>query len=256
MKSKSLTLSLFALPALTLAFQRLPGMRTDPRVFMSSTGFTGSTLTDDTLAHEAMSYFVKGGNLKFQPTSGGVNNVVQYVETPGGEKYILRIYNNGFDTNRVKFEHEILRQLNQREYSFKIPKMLPSLADSSQTYVTLSNGAQACLVEVIPGYLPKLTCVEDIGRASGELGEAISKVKLDLKSPNPPYFDIFAAHHAVDRESFLKEMETPAFDATRQYATKMSKDIVEMEERVARYRDILPNCLIHGDLHYDNGKPD
>ena len=33
--------------------------------------------------------------LKYTPTTGGVNNIVYYVETPKGEKFVLRVYNNG-----------------------------------------------------------------------------------------------------------------------------------------------------------------
>ena len=43
--------------------------------------------------------------------SGGVNNVVQYVTTSDGQRYILRIYNNGNKSDKVRFEHEVLRQL-------------------------------------------------------------------------------------------------------------------------------------------------
>lgn len=33
---------------------------------------------------------------------------MQYVDTPTGERYILRIYNNGGETDRVRFEHSVL----------------------------------------------------------------------------------------------------------------------------------------------------
>lgn len=36
-----------------------------------------------------------------------VNNVVQYVETKTGERYVLRIYNNGNQSEKVIFEHEV-----------------------------------------------------------------------------------------------------------------------------------------------------
>lgn len=39
-----------------------------------------------------------------------VNNVVQYVTTKDGSRFILRIYNNGFNFRRVLFEHEVLKQ--------------------------------------------------------------------------------------------------------------------------------------------------
>ena len=55
-----------------------------------------------------MSLFFDPENLlPTKPTTGGVNNVVQYVETKTGEKYVLRIYNNGNQSEKVIFEHEV-----------------------------------------------------------------------------------------------------------------------------------------------------
>lgn len=174
---------------------------------------------------------------------------------PNGERLILRIYNNGRNSKRVHFEHEILRQLNKVPLSFQVPHFLPTLEDPSKTNVLLSNGAEACLVEVIPGGLPKLTCVQDIGRASGELNTAIAKVDVtEAMCPTPPYYDLFAVHHAVTPELFYREIDGPAFDATRPYAIQMKKEIQEIQEKVASFSDLkLPYQLIHGDLvsqHY------
>jgi hypothetical protein len=36
------------------------------------------------------------------PTSGGVNNIVQYVDTADGHRFVLRIYNNGNKTEKVR----------------------------------------------------------------------------------------------------------------------------------------------------------
>ncbi len=74
--------------------------------------------------------FFDTDNLKVTPTTGGVNNVVQvrmegngparaqtlyplssfllqYVETKDGDRYVLRIYNNGNQSEKVIFEHEV-----------------------------------------------------------------------------------------------------------------------------------------------------
>ena len=220
----------------------------------------GSTLTNVDLAREAVrQFFPLAEQVTLTPTAGGVNNVVQYLELPGGEKKILRIYNNGLNTARVAFEHEILKQLNSRfgkEMSFKIPQFLPSIKDPSKTYVELSSGACACIVDVIEGSLPKLTCVRDIGRASGELNSMITKIQLDRSfgnGPTPPYFELYKVHHAVTRELFFKSMAGPDFDSTRPWADKMIKEVLELEATISRLQKLsLPFGLIHGDLHYDN----
>jgi Ser/Thr protein kinase RdoA (MazF antagonist) len=50
----------------------------------------------------------------------------------------------------VDTEHAILAQLAQQALSFKVPTALPALG-SGQPYVVLSNGAAACVFEIIPG---------------------------------------------------------------------------------------------------------
>lgn len=203
------------------------------------------------LAHEALAKFFpaeQAEGAEFKQTSGGVNNIgmvrsgavanvleaapqhtqppthpktnKQYVTLPGGKRYVMRIYNNSGNRARVQWEHDILAQLNAQKLSFHLPSPLPSLADAKLTYAPLSNGADACMFELIPGTLPKLTCVQDIGRASGELLEAIQKVKLSQKCPTPPYHDLYAVHHAVDHDSFYREMAGPDFDAVRPAADK------------------------------------
>lgn len=92
-----------------------------------SIGAIGSTLTDKELAWEAIRKFVDETEvIAMEPTKGGVNNIVQYITLKSGKKLLLRIYNNGFDTPKVEFEHELLRQLNvlqansPKKFSFQV----------------------------------------------------------------------------------------------------------------------------------------
>jgi len=123
---------------------------------------------------------------------GGANNVVQFVET-GGKTFVLRVYNNGNKTDHVEYEHELLKQLHAQapDLSFALPKFFPAKGGDGRTFAEVSNGAQACLCDVIPGVLPKTTNPEILGRAAGELSTALETVKIDLKAPTPPYFDIW-----------------------------------------------------------------
>jgi hypothetical protein len=142
-------------------------------------GAISSKLTDMELDKEALGKFLvySTDSLEITPTSDGVNDIVQYVTLPSGEKELLQIHNNGCDTQRVKFEHAILRQLNEQTLSFSVPCFLPSKHGS--TIVRLGNGADACMVKLIPGSLPKLTCAGDIGRTTGELNTALTQIDVD-----------------------------------------------------------------------------
>lgn len=103
------------------------------------------------------------------------NNVVQYIDTANGERYLLRVYNNGNKSEKVVYEHEILRQLNQQKLSFQVPATLPALGDGA-SHKKLSNGAEACIFKIIPGTLAKTTAPAEVGRALGELATAMGKV--------------------------------------------------------------------------------
>lgn len=176
-----------------------------------------------------------------------------YLSPPHHPHLLNRIYNNGFNHARVHYEHTILKQLNEQKLSFAIPKVLPCKDDPSMTYTMLSNGADACVFETIEGSLPKLTCVQDIGRASGELLEAIQKVDVShLVCPTAPYSQFYDVHHAITRESFYREMAGPDFDAIRASATKAVAYIEDMERKLESFEERkLPKSLLHADLHYD-----
>ena len=67
-----------------------------------------------------------------------------------------------------------LHEQYAKDLSFKV------LHDSLQERKDICEAeqwAEACMVDLIEGGLPKLTCVEDIGRASGELNTVMGKLK-------------------------------------------------------------------------------
>lgn len=229
--------------------------------YQQKRGAIGSTLTDLELAKEALSqYFDDVDSIRISPTTGGVNNIVQYVDLPNGQHELLRIYNNGCDYQRVKFEHAILEQLNDNDkiqMSFRVPKFLQAIravkTGDLTTVVRLSNGADACMCELIPGTLPKLTCAKDLGRAAGELNTALTQVSVDRSLCNvAPYYDMWGVHHAVTQENFIETMRSNLFDETRDAADRMLQETLDIAEKcLGKYQD-LPVQLIHGDLHYDN----
>lgn len=64
---------------------------------------TGHHTVSDDLRTEALGFFFEDVNsLVCAPTTGGVNNTVQYVTTAAGEKYVLRVYNNGNNEDKVR----------------------------------------------------------------------------------------------------------------------------------------------------------
>ena len=203
----------------------------------------------------------------FEPTSGGVNNVVYYVkkkEKKGDGSSssssssllgVIRVYNNSNDDPKVAFEHGILERLAAlpRELSFGIPETMPSI--HGNRFERLSGGASACLFKSIPGGLPKLSKVREIGSCAGELSSAMAEIdrsELPDICPNFPYWDIYEVHKAVTRETFREQLRSGQFDPWRESANFVEDDLTEVMERVSSYQGSLPWSFIHGDLHYDN----
>lgn len=206
---------------------------------------------DEALLQEAASKFLAPGKYKFLPTMGGVNNVVRYIECEG-DRFVLRIYNNGNDSRKVQFEHVILESLKGMNLSVRIPTAVPSI-NEGKTHVLLSSGAEASLFHLIPGQLPKLAFVREIGEASGELSRALAKVVVDLEPPTPPYYDLYRVHHAITRERFFEEIQTAAYDVCRDTIQSLVEEVIKVEQLIAQLHALhLPKQLIHGDLHYDN----
>ena len=228
----------------------------------------GST-DKERLLYEALGKFVSGDDLDdytFEPTSGGVNNVVYYVKKKKKEGDpsssssssllgVIRVYNNSNDDPKVAFEHGILERLAAlpRELSFGIPETMPSI--HGNRFERLSGGASACLFKSIPGGLPKLSKVREIGSCAGELSSAMAEIdrsELPDICPNFPYWDIYEVHKAVTRETFYEQLRSSQFDPWRESANFVEDDLTEVMERVSSYHGSLPWSFIHGDLHYDN----
>ncbi|KAG8471237.1 hypothetical protein KFE25_009658 [Diacronema lutheri] len=216
-----------------------------------------ATRVDDALVSEALRALLGSDDgCTVTPTSGGVNNMVQYVDTPSGERLVLRIYNNGGNTARVRYEHAVLDALPALgPFSFQLPTY--RRAPNGETSVLLSNGASACISQLIPGGLPKTADPEPIGRATGELLMALGKVRLpaDVTCVTPPYFDVWNVHKGVggNRQVFYDFVAGSELDTCRGAMDRLIAQFKELDARLALMAEQkLPIQLVHGDLHYDN----
>lgn len=91
---------------------------------------TGQHTVEDDLRDEALAYFFKPEQqATTTPTTGGVNNIVQYVSTADGHKYVLRIYNNGNKTEKVR-RHGVRHHTcsKQRPLQPQLQQQVPALA--------------------------------------------------------------------------------------------------------------------------------
>jgi homoserine kinase type II len=206
---------------------------------------------------EALGYFLDDADsAKVSPTSSGVNNVVQYVDTEDGRNLILRIYNNGCNTEAVEYEHAILNAIDRNSLPFQVPKYLQS--KNGKTMEQLQSGTQCCMCERIPGVLPKNSDPKPLGRAAGQLMSAMSQISLPLQPPIAPYYRVYDVHKAIggDKDKFYDYCKGSQFDECRQGIESLCQALHEIDAMIERYlaadANDIPQHIIHGDLHYDN----
>lgn len=92
-----------------------------------------------------------------------------------------------------------------------------------------------------------------MARITETIGQA-----TQFKAPNPPYFDLYRAHHALTRDIFYSELAKLRTEATAEvlvFVDLLMAEIVKIEAVISHVQTLsppLPQQLIHGDLHYDN----
>ena len=212
---------------------------------------------DPEAAKLALSFFMDDPEAKITPTSGGVNNYVQYVDTSKGERFVLRVYNNGGETERVRYEHSVLEQMQTSGLAAQLPYSLPTYLPSLKgpTMVEMPDGNMACLSALIPGSLPKTADPKPLGEAVGQLVMAMGKLdssKIKGEACHP-YYEIYQAHPICTRETFYEYANGPELDVCREAMSTMIEEFKVCDAFIERgLANGLPKQCVHGDLHYDN----
>ena len=108
----------------------------------------------------------------------GTNNVVQRVVAPAGA-YVLRVYSNHVEPDRLRFEHGVLVRLAQAGLPFALPVPLPTRAGALYAEVVGERGEVelATLTPLIAGEHPQrgdLAQAEAGGEALGRLDVALA----------------------------------------------------------------------------------
>lgn len=115
----------------------------------------------------------------------GTNNLVYRAESAAGGGYVLRVYGNHADAERLRFEHAVLTQLEEMGLPFAVPAPLRTRAGATYAYVAVEDGsggggvALATLTRLIPGEHPvreNLEQAEAAGTALSLLDEALPRL--------------------------------------------------------------------------------
>ena len=100
---------------------------------------------DDAELRMTCEAFAPGSAFALSDTSGGVNNHVRYVDCENGERFVVRLYNNGRETDRVAFEHAVLRAV---EPAWRRATWALSCRERSRRRTEAARGTWFCRVEI------------------------------------------------------------------------------------------------------------
>jgi homoserine kinase type II len=124
--------------------------------------------------------------------AGGLNNTSAYVDTPAGA-FVLRVYRNTADPERVGYEHALLRALQREGLPFAVPCPVPTPAGETLVSVPAARPggrpALAALFPRLPGGAPAAhdpRQVREAGAALGALHGALARVDVPTPRPFPP----------------------------------------------------------------------
>jgi homoserine kinase type II len=191
---------------------------------------------------------------RLSPLAHGTNNLVLRVESPGAD-YVLRVYANHADLERLRFEHAVLSRLQAAHLPFAVPA--PLLTSTGEYYAraaTESGEALATLTSLIPGQPPRrddLQQARAAGAAVALLDTALGQVEPAVAGQGVSwrsFGDLAHCHPLVpDPASALADLRVPP-DARRRL-------VARYEWLMARipglYAD-LPQQLSHEDTDPGN----
>ena len=107
----------------------------------------------------------------------------------------------------------------------------------------------------VSGALPKTADPKLLGRAVGQLMQAMSKLDVSTLEGEAchPYFEIYQAHPICTKELFYEYAAGPELDVCRDAMNTMIEEFKACDAFIENGLKMgLPKQVIHGDLHYDN----
>ncbi|MCZ8518911.1 MULTISPECIES: phosphotransferase [Paenibacillus] len=205
----------------------------------------------DRLGSILAKYFTNGSWVVEEKESG-INNTTRYVQAEG-KTFVLRIYENHAEPEKVAFEHAVLEALGKAELNFGIPQPYPS--EEGGTWVTADDGKLAVLFRYMEGERANLEepgMAASAGETVGRLVGALSGVEIAAPPAYEPYYDIYHVHPLVTRErlgEWLEEMSGRGFSAE---ADQVRTALQELERDLPELQGQLPVQLVHSDIVYGN----
>jgi homoserine kinase type II len=182
---------------------------------------------------------------------GHMNNTHQ-VNTLSGQ-YILRIYSNSKDFERVKQEINIIEQLENCDISFSVPKFITDKYGEKIIKIATSEEDRfAILMSKIKGKHPEFANLEQAfsaGETLGELHNVLQKFNNKSESVSlSPYKDLFISHPLISNPYDILDL-IPMSQTTQNILHNI---VYESIHHVEALYTSLQQQFIHGDYSSGN----
>lgn len=168
------------------------------------------------------------------------------IETPDGEKFVLKLASEGTTRERIHMEHTMMQALLESDLGVALPQYVPDRSGNLMTSLKIDDGpAQlARLLAFIPGepWGEKAPASTELLYALGKLIAGVAEVfsPLDLPEARKSHnWDLTAA------EAHRSEVNLIPDPVRRRLA------VLQFERLAASAQDLatVPHGLIHGDLN-------
>jgi homoserine kinase type II len=191
---------------------------------------------------------------ELRPVTRGTNNEVLLVETPSG-RYVLRVYGNHADLERLRFEHAVLMHLHGTRLPFAVPVPVATAAGELYARLATRNGERlATLTAYISGEHARIGDLEQAragGEALGMLDVALANLTTLPAEAGVTWRssgDLAHGHPLVP--------DLPAAFAGLPLAEDARKRLVDGYERVMAQmpmiHTVLPRQIVHEDCDMSN----
>ncbi|MBC8079414.1 MAG: phosphotransferase [Gorillibacterium sp.] len=190
---------------------------------------------------------------KVEVRDSGMNNTTRFLVGVNGDLRILRIYENHRDPDKLRFEHEILIQLQETKLAYVTPLPYPSL--TGETFVTCLDGKLAAIFTYIPGERPvHTTCIElayRMGQATAELVLSLAQLKPLAATIYPPYYELGEAYPSAYADISHRVGINPDLKSISGDMLFLLAELNAFCQHMDSVRE-LPKQIIHGDFSCSN----
>lgn len=193
-----------------------------------------------------LSHWPLTGPFQVDEATGGINNQSHWITAAEG-RFLLRLYQNTADPERIRFEHAVLTGLAAQGLPFAVPAPVPTRSGAFSA--ALESGVQAALFRQIPG-TPSEALNLDHARAAGQAQAHLHRAMARLGSVS-----VGRAPHAYGELYDVHPLVTDPFEGVRFAGVEPDRLVAELAAllpAVDRLYAAFPRQVIHADYSRGN----